>query len=52
MNTRLIAGLVMVVIGILVLINSAVLSIVVGLGLILAGLYIALQNAPSTGGGI
>ena len=41
----------MVVFGILVLIIPNLLYILVGLGLILVGLYIALQNAPSAGGG-
>ena len=51
LNTRLISGLVLIVLGVLVLIYPDMLRIVVGLGLLLAGLYIALQNAP-TGGNI
>ncbi|MBF6613132.1 MAG: hypothetical protein IVW55_08395 [Chloroflexi bacterium] len=49
MNTRLIIGLVLVLLGVLVLINSAFLQIIVGLALILVGLYIALQNTPNNG---
>lgn len=52
MNTRLVIGLLAVVLGILVLIYPEFLRLVVGLGLVLVGLYIALQNAPSGGGNI
>ena len=51
MNNRLLIGLVLLVLGILVLIYPDMLRIVVGLGLILGGLYVALQNAPNTSGG-
>ena len=52
MNTRLIIGLVMVVLGILVLVYPNLLGIIVGIGLVLVGLYVALQNAQSAGGNI
>lgn len=52
MNTRLIAGLIMVVLGILVLVYPSLLGIIFGIGLVLAGLYIALQNAQSASGNI
>lgn len=43
-------GLVLLVLGILVLVFDEMLRVVVGVGLILVGLYIALQNAPTSGG--
>ena len=52
MNTRLIGGLVMVLLGILVLAVPEFLRIIVALVLIFVGLYVALQNAPNTGGNI
>lgn len=51
MNTRLIIGIVLVVLGVLVLVSPQFLAIIVGLALIIGGLWIALQNAP-TGGNI
>jgi len=43
--------LVLLVLGILVLAFEDMLRVVVGIGFILVGLYIALQNAPAAGGG-
>jgi uncharacterized membrane protein HdeD (DUF308 family) len=48
LNTRLIIGLVLVLLGVLVLAQPVLLPIVVGLSLILGGLWIALQNAPAS----
>jgi len=52
LNTRLIAGLIMVVLGILVLVYPNLLGIIVGVGLVLAGLYVALQNAQTVSSSI
>ena len=49
MNTRLIISLVLVLLGVLVLAAPPTLTIVVGLALILGGLWMALQNAPASG---
>lgn len=51
MNIRLIAGIVLIVLGILVLIAPDLLSYIVGLALVIGGLWIALQNASAGGGG-
>ncbi|MDQ3929416.1 MAG: hypothetical protein M3328_09750 [Chloroflexota bacterium] len=45
MNTRLLMGILLVVLGILVLIFDEFLRVVVGVGFVITGLYIALQNA-------
>jgi multisubunit Na+/H+ antiporter MnhC subunit len=45
----LIIGIVLVLLGVLVLINPNLLAIVVGLALILGGMWVALQNAPAGG---
>ncbi|HEX8599168.1 MAG TPA: hypothetical protein VF952_11710 [Chloroflexia bacterium] len=45
MNTRLLMGILLVVLGILVLIFDEFLRVVVGVGFVVTGLYIALQNA-------
>ncbi len=50
MNTRSIIGIVLLILGIIVLIWPQFLAIIVGVALIIAGLYIAMQNT-STGGG-
>ncbi len=42
-------GIVLVILGILVLISPQFLAVIVGLALIIGGLWIALQNAPSSG---
>jgi len=47
LNTRLIIGIVLVILGILVLIQPAFLAVVVGLALIIGGMWFALQNAPA-----
>ena len=49
MNTRLLIGIVLVLLGVLVLAAPQFLAIVVGLALILAGMWMALQNAPAGG---
>lgn len=51
MNNRAIFGIILVLVGILVLVFPQILTVIVGLGCILVGLWIALQNAPSGGGG-
>jgi hypothetical protein len=48
LNTRLIIGLGMILIGILILAFPALMQILMGAGLILVGLYVALQNAPAS----
>jgi hypothetical protein len=45
----LIIGLVLVLLGVLVLVAPNLLTIIVGLALILGGMWIALQNAPAGG---
>lgn len=45
MNNRAIIGLVLVLLGILVLVFPAFLNVIVGIALILGGLWLALQNA-------
>jgi multisubunit Na+/H+ antiporter MnhC subunit len=52
LNTQLIIGIVLVLLGILVLVSPQFLSVIVGLTLIIGGLYLALQNAPRGGGSI
>ena len=47
MNNRAIIGIVLVLLGILVLIYPQFLNIIVGIALILGGLWIALQGAPN-----
>ena len=49
MNTKFLTGMVLVVLGILVLVFPDLLRVVVGLGLVLVGLYIAMQNPPVSG---
>ena len=49
MNTRLIIGIVLVLLGVLVLARPELLAIVAGLALVLGGLWMALQNAPAGG---
>jgi hypothetical protein len=51
LNTRLIVGIVLVVLGLIVLVYPQFLAVIVGLALVIGGLWIALQNAP-TGGNI
>lgn len=51
MNIRLIGGIVLLVLGIIVLVWPDFLSVIVGIVLVISGLWIALQNAPSGGGG-
>jgi hypothetical protein len=46
LNTRLVIGIVLILLGVLVLINSAFLQVIVGVALIILGLWLALQNAP------
>jgi multisubunit Na+/H+ antiporter MnhC subunit len=46
LNTRLVIGIVLILLGVLVLINSAFLQVIVGIALIILGLWLALQNAP------
>lgn len=45
MNTRLLMGILLIVLGILVLIFDEFLRVIVGVGFVVTGLYIALQNA-------
>ena len=45
MNTRLMIGIALLVAGILILVVPAFLQIIIGVGLIIAGLWLALQNA-------
>ena len=45
MNMRLLLGIVILVLGILILVNSALLPLIAGIALIVIGLWIALQNA-------
>ena len=52
MNTRLLLGILLVVLGILVLIFDEFLRVVVGVGFVVTGLYIALQNANQGGSNI
>lgn len=47
MNTRILIGIVLVVLGIFVMISPQFLAVVVGLALIIGGLYMALQSASS-----
>ncbi len=47
MNTRLLLGIVLIVLGILVFAVPAFLQIIVGLALIIGGLWLALQNMPT-----
>jgi multisubunit Na+/H+ antiporter MnhC subunit len=51
LNNRLLAGIALVIAGVLVLVFPEFLRIIVGVGLLIAGLWLALQNAPSGGGG-
>jgi uncharacterized protein YrrD len=46
-NTRLLFGIVILVLGILVLVYPALLPLIAGISLIVIGLWIALQNAPT-----
>jgi uncharacterized membrane protein HdeD (DUF308 family) len=48
-NSRLLIGIVLVLLGILVLVQPVVLYVVVGLALILVGMYVALQNTTAGG---
>jgi len=52
LNTRLILGLALLVAGILILVVPAFLQIIIGVGLIIAGLWLALQNAQGSSGNI
>lgn len=47
MNTRLIIGIVLVILGILVLIQPAFLAVIVGITLIIGGMWFALQHTPA-----
>ncbi len=47
LNTRLLLGIVLIVLGILVFAVPAFLQIIVGLALIIGGLWLALQNMPT-----
>jgi uncharacterized membrane protein HdeD (DUF308 family) len=49
LNTRLIIGIVLVILGVLVLVQPAFLAVIVGITLIIGGLWFALQNAPASG---
>jgi hypothetical protein len=51
LNTRLLLGILLVVLGILVLIFDEFLRVVVGVTFVVTGLYIALQNANTGAGG-
>jgi uncharacterized protein YrrD len=46
-NTRLLFGILIIVLGILVLVSPSLLPLVVGISLIVLGLWIALQNATT-----
>jgi len=48
LNIRLLMGLALILLGILVFAFPEFLRLIVGAGLILVGLYIALQNAPAS----
>jgi uncharacterized membrane protein HdeD (DUF308 family) len=47
LNTRLLLGIILIVLGILVFAVPAFLQIIVGLALIIGGLWLALQAAPT-----
>jgi thiol:disulfide interchange protein len=49
LNTRLLIGIVILVLGILILVYPALLPLIAGISLIVIGLWIALQNATGTG---
>jgi len=49
LNSRLIIGIVLVVLGLLVLLQPALLEVIVGITLIIGGMWFALQNAPARG---
>lgn len=49
MNSRLLVGIVLVILGILVLLQPAFLAVIVGVTLIIGGMWFALQNAPAGG---
>jgi len=47
MNSNALLGVGLVLVGVLVLVFPSLLQVLVGLGFILAGLWIAMRNAPS-----